>query len=127
MKLIFRPIFIVFFVILTATLAVSMSKKLTSHQDNNLALEQIKNKNQQLLNERQSLLYQTEMLNNDEFLREKLLRDQKWLKKNEEINLSLSGYQYTPRPIIFPKQLEITSKQKWQQLWQTAFNQTYLP
>lgn len=127
MKLIFRPIFTLFFVILTATLAVSMSKKLTSHQDNNLTLEQIKNRNQQLLNERQSLLYQTEMLNNDEFLREKLLRDQKWLKKNEEINLSLSGYQYTPRPIIFPKQLEITPKQKWQQLWQTAFNQAYLP
>lgn len=115
MKLIFRPIFIIFFVILVLNFATSMNKKLAKHQNNDLALDLIKKQQEKLLQEQEKLIYQAAQLD-DPFLQEKLLRDQRWLKKSDEETLSLSGYQYSQRAWQAPVSPTPTPAQAWQQL-----------
>lgn len=115
MKLIFRPIFIIFFVILVLNFATSMNKKLAKHQNNDLALDLIKKQQEKLLLEQEKLVYQAAQLD-DPFLQEKLLRDQRWLKKIDEETLSLNGYHYVPRTWQTPVSPSPTPLQAWKQL-----------
>lgn len=119
MKFIFRPIFIIFFVILVLNFATSMNKKLAKHQNNDLALALIKKRQEKLLLEQEKLLYQAAQLD-DPFLQEKLMRDQRWMKKDEEETLSLSGYQYVSRSWQAPASPIPTPLKQWQQLLLSA-------
>lgn len=119
MKFIFRPIFIIFFVILVLNFATSMNKKLAKHQNNDLALALIKKRQEKLLLEQEKLLYQAAQLD-DPFLQEKLMRDQRWMKKDEEETLSLSGYQYVSRSWQASASPIPTPLKQWQQLLLSA-------
>lgn len=115
MNLIFRPIFIVFFVILALSLSFSLTKRLTQHQSSDDVLSQIQKKNTELLLQEKDLAYQVEQLD-DPFITERLLRDQKWLQKEGESHLTLIGYQYEPRAVTYPTTISTQVTKQWSNL-----------
>ena len=66
------------------------------------------------------MLFRSATQLDDPFLQKKLMHDQRWLKKDEEETLSLSGYQYVSRSWQAPASPIPTPLKQWQQLLLSA-------
>ncbi|NCC55602.1 MAG: hypothetical protein EOM11_09015 [Erysipelotrichia bacterium] len=115
MKINFRPILFILFILIASSFAFSMSKSIKKNQQNREVLSLIMQENQRLKLQEQELLMQEEIMNQP-FLQEQLIRDQKWLKKTGENNLELVGFKYAPRSWSAPNKEKIPIKQMWSDL-----------
>ncbi len=115
MKIIFRPLFVIFFSFLALSFSLSMKKSSQQNRQNQESLQLIQQENQRLILQKQELLYK-EQLTNQPLTQEKLWRDQKWLKLPDEENLELVGFKVQSTTINEPEPVVITPWEKWQEL-----------
>ncbi len=120
MKIIFRPIFIIFFTILAVSFSLSMRRSSwqTEKIKENLALAQAEQK--RLLLREQELIYQ-EKLASSPLTQARIIHDQKWLKAPGEENLELANWQYQERKLPLITDSNNSPWQEWQVLLSGQF------
>lgn len=115
MKLIFRPIFIIFFIFLSLSFALSMNRSRQQSQKNRESLLAVTTKNQQLQLKKEELELAAQLANQP-LVQEQLLRDQKWLKLANEQNLELTNFVYEPRQLPVTVDQTIDYAAAWRDL-----------
>lgn len=115
MKIIFRPIFIIFFTLLVLSFAFSMRKSnwQTAQVKENLGL--VEAENRRLLLEEQELIYKKE-LSALPLTKERIIRDQKWLQRENEEILEMPGFVSEEKVLPENELTKVTAWQEWQRL-----------
>ncbi len=115
MKIIFRPIFVIFCTLLFLSFSFSLRKSSQRTTEVQESLQILREKNQALLLEEQNLLYE-EKIAALPFTKEKIIRDQKWLQAPDDEVLKMDGYVYKEQTLPDEKEVELTAWQEWKNL-----------
>ncbi len=115
MKIIFQPIFIIFFTLLVLSFSFSMKRSnwQTEQLRENLSL--VSGENKRLLLQEQELIY-LEELSALPLTKERIVRNQKWLQAPDEEVLELSGHIYEAQTMPETEIKRLTAWQEWEKL-----------
>lgn len=115
MKIIFQPIFIIFFTLLVLSFSFSMKKSNWQAEQLRENLSLVEGENKRLLLQKQELVY-LEELSALPLTKERIIRNQKWLQAPEEEVLELSGYNYEAQIMPETQIKQLTAGQEWKKL-----------
>lgn len=115
MKIIFQPIFVIFFTLLVLSFSFSMKKSNWQTEQLRENLNLVKAENKRLLLEEQELAYMEE-LSALPLTKERIVRNQKWLQAPGEEVLELNGYEYEKQTMPETKIKPLTAWQEWEKL-----------
>ncbi len=117
MKIIFQPIFIIFFTLLVLSFSFSMRSSDWQIESTRENLDIVEAENRRLLLQEQELEYQ-EMLSALPFNQEKNIRNQRWLQDPKETVLEIKDFTYVEQtlPADLGQEVELEPAQEWQEL-----------
>ena len=112
MKVVFRPLFVVIFILMTLSFSVSMARRSAQHRANTQALAVVAAENERLQLQKAALERQIESAA-DPFSQEKIYRESHLAQRVGEQTLKLSTFDYQPSGELPTGAQARTPAQEW--------------